>query len=130
MKSAVDAIVPFATRPRRSCRVAAWTVINARRLATGLQHEGFEAISRLTPPPPSRPRDRAIAAATLWCLRASCLVRAAVLQRWDSEHGVGRALHIGVRQSNSGVQAHAWLDGDRVASDFSELHVRPSPSGN
>ncbi|HVL05509.1 MAG TPA: lasso peptide biosynthesis B2 protein [Acidimicrobiales bacterium] len=116
------------TGPVSTCRVATWTARSVRLLRADLVDDGLEAISRLTEPPAARERHRTIVVGTLWCVRTSCLVRAAVLQRWDAEHGVRRSLHIGVRRADGGVEAHAWLDGDRVDAGFSELHRRPAPN--
>lgn len=122
------AFTALVTGPVSTCRVATWTVESVRLLRAELIDNGLEAISRLTEPPAARERHRTIVVATLWGLRATCLVRSAVLQRWDAEHGVARSLHIGVRRSDGGVEAHAWLDGERVDTDFSELHRRPAPN--
>ena len=58
---------------------------------------------------------------------ATCLVRSALLQRWDADHGVNRPLVVGVaRDAEAGVSAHAWLEGERHAN-FEELLRRPPP---
>lgn len=127
MRTAVDAAARLVTRPGPSFRVVRWTTTSVRQVVADLRHDGLSAISRV-PPPPAGPRgDRAVVVAALRCLRANCLVRAAVLQQWDAAHGDPRALRIGVRRSDGRLEAHAWLDGDRVG-EFSELHSRPAPS--
>ncbi len=41
-------------------------------------------------------------------LGATCLVRSAVLQRWDTDHGHPRPLVIGVAHRGENFAAHAW----------------------
>jgi hypothetical protein len=54
--------------------------------------------------------------------------RAAILQRWDTDHGLSRPLLVGVARNSGGViEAHAWLDGERSGQGFVELHRRPPP---
>lgn len=129
MRGSIYAARCMLTRPGPSGRLVRWTVFSTRRLTRDLSEDaGFAAVGRLTPPPASRGADRVIVSGTLRCLRATCLVRAAILQRWDAEHGHPRALHIGVRRVDGRVEAHAWLDGDPVDEGFSELHLHPAPT--
>jgi len=62
--------------------------------------------------------------------RATCLVRAAVLQTWDAAHGIPRDLVIGVTSPTTpdGFRAHAWLDGDPSCHSeaFHELSRLPA----
>lgn len=127
MRTTVDAVRALLAKPGQSWRTAGWAVSSSRHLAAQLGAEGFDALNRLSPPPPGA-SERAIVVAALRVVRATCLVRAAVLQRWDAEHGRPRSLHIGVRPVDGRVDAHAWLDGERVDENFVELHLHPAPS--
>lgn len=60
--------------------------------------------------------------------KASCLVRAIVLQAWWLAHGEERDLVIGVTAPSKGFKAHAWLEGDPPchSEGFEELTRRPA----
>lgn len=115
-----------AVSPLRCLRVACWTVLAIRRLRRDLDAIGLEATSRLAHAPAAPVQQRRIVAALLRVAGATCLVRAAVLQRWDADHGRPRALVIGVAPSAGGYLAHAWLEGER-AGGYVELYRRAVP---
>ena len=78
--------------------------------------------------PPALPRCcRRWVAATLRARRDTCLVRSAVLQAWDADHGRPRDLVIGVTAPSAGFKAHAWLDGEpaSVSAGYVEISRRP-----
>lgn len=118
--------VHMAASPRASLRLAGWTLASARRLREVLDAQGLDAVAELPPPPPGH---QSIVRATLRLARASCLVRAGVLQRWEIHHGRRRALVIGVHRPAAGpFRAHAWLEGETVSPDFTELHRHDLPT--
>ena len=59
-------------------------------------------------------------------LNATCLEECVVRQRWLLAAGVSRELVVGVTSPTSGFRAHAWLVGDRVPRDFTELTRYPA----
>jgi len=88
----------------------------------------MDAIDGIPPAPGVDARHRRTVTGVLRATGATCLVRSALLQRWDADHGVARPLVIGVsRDDESGVAAHAWLEGERHA-EFEELLRRPPPT--
>ena len=110
-----------------SARVVAWAWWQARQLNKALHEDGMDAIDRITPSPAVEARHRFAVAGVMRATRATCLVRSAILQRFDADHGVERPLVIGVsRDYESPLAAHAWLEGERHAS-FEELLRRPPP---
>jgi hypothetical protein len=113
--------------PVRCARVAQWTWSQSRRLCDALHYEGTRAISAIGQPPAAPGDQRDVVAAVLQRVGATCLVSAAILQRWDADHDRPRPLIIGVERSRSGgFAAHAWLDGDDGDQQFVELHrIRP-----
>ena len=113
--------------PIASARVAAWTWSEARRLAECLRRDGIDAIDALRTSPPAAARHRSTVTAVLDLAGASCLVRSAVLQRWDAAHDLPRRLVVGVaREPEGGIGAHAWLEGDDPGGrGYVELHRRP-----
>lgn len=53
---------------------------------------------------------------------ATCLRRSMTLLRELRRHHMGATLHIGVRQGQNGVEAHAWVQiGDRIINDDPEI---------
>ena len=88
----------------------------------------MDAMDHIRPAPDVDARHRRTVAGLLRVTGATCLVRSAVVQRWDADHGIPRPLVIGVsRDDDSGVAAHAWLEGERH-DQFEELHRRPPPT--
>ncbi len=119
----------MATSPVASVRVGAWAWRQDRRLRTSLHADGIEAIDAIAPSPAVSSRHRTTVAGVVKVTGATCLVRSALLQRWDADHGMPRPLVLGVsRDAETGVAAHAWLDGERHAG-FEELLRRPPPDG-
>jgi len=114
-----------ASRPLATVRVAAWTLRNARRMVPGLHHDGIGAVAALVPAPAVAADHRSVVAGVLRLTGATCLVRSAVLQRWDADHERPRPLVIGVSRDGDGFAAHAWLEGERSGAGFIELHRRP-----
>jgi Transglutaminase-like superfamily len=55
--------------------------------------------------------------------RATCLVRAAVRQRWYLDQGWPRTIVVGVTRPSNGFRAHAWLEGDSspASENYHEL---------
>ena len=73
---------------------------------------------------------RRTVSAVLRLAGSSCLVRSAVLQRWDAAHGQLRSLMVGVTRTPDGaVVAHAWLEGDPRTEGYVELHRHPPVAG-
>lgn len=108
-------------------RAAFWTWRAARRAARSYEGPPFG--------PPTLPRVPAVPEAArrgmlgvLRRSRASCLIRATVVQAWEAAHGRPRDLLIGVTSPGSGFRAHAWLDGDPPHSDegYVELFRHPA----
>ena len=113
------------TRPVVSLKVAAWTWASVRALGPSLQTDGIEAVDRVRRPPSAPVGHRAAVDGLLTVMHASCLVRSAVLQRWDADHDRSRPLVIGVAREDGRIVAHAWLEGEESGDDFVELHRRP-----
>lgn len=121
----MTAVVAAVSSPLASARVALWTWSEARRLPGPLARDGIQAIGLIEPPPPAAGRHRSTVCAVLRLAGATCLVRSAVLQRWDADHAGGRPLVVGVaRDPEGGIVAHAWLDGEADGTEFIELHRR------
>ncbi len=123
--SKVPVLCRAARSPLASARVAAWTWSEARRLAGSLGREGMGAIGALHPSPAVPAVHRATVSAVLDLARSTCLVRSAVLHRWDADHDRPRYLVVGVTRDGDGIAAHAWLDGDPDAEGYVELHRHP-----
>jgi hypothetical protein len=93
-----------------------------------LRRGGLAAV-RLPAPPADRPGAQGGVHRVLGGVRASCLERSLVRQRWHAAHGRPRDVVIGVRGPASGFAAHAWLDGDRAdPGEFEELTRWPPPA--
>ena len=109
-------------------RAALWAWLSARR-ARRVVRAGVPQPGSLRPPPPLPAEARRAVAAVLRRTHATCLVEALVLQAWDAAHGQRRDVVIGVTGAQD-FQAHAWLDGDPIASTerFAELLRVPSPT--
>lgn len=125
----VRAATVAAAYPLTTLRVAAWAWTGSRRLERRLGRDGIEALDGIEPAPALPARHRTTVAAALRLRRATCLVRSAVLQRWDADHGRPRDLVIGVRGRAGRFVAHAWLEGERRGNGFVELHRHPPVSG-
>ncbi len=98
-----------------SARAIWWAQRAARRVRRDLAAGGLDDLVVL--PPPFLPNGcrRRVTRVLRW-RGDTCLVRAAVLQAWDLDHGRPRDLIIGVSAPGPGFRAHAWLDGDPPAA--------------
>jgi hypothetical protein len=91
-------------------RASWWTVRSLRRLRVELRAHGLQA--ELTTPPPL-PSDalRGVTATARW-LRATCLERSLLVQKWLLAQGRPHTLVIGVpAPGEQPFIAHAWLEG-------------------
>src|SRR5947209_3966958 len=91
-------------------RAAWWTARSLRRLRMDLQANGLRAELRAPPHLPST----AVSGVTVTarCLRATCLERSLLLQKWLLAHGRPHTLVIGVpAPGDEPFIAHAWLEG-------------------
>jgi hypothetical protein len=106
-------------------RAAWWTARSLRRARRQLRAGAFADLC--LPPPPDLP-DGAFRGVRAVLRRASptCLERALVLQRWFAAHGSSRDVVIGVMAAAEGFAAHAWLDGEHEAGQYSELTRLPA----
>jgi hypothetical protein len=103
-------------------RAALWALRAHHRVRNTLSAVDLEGIE--IPAPPRLPdRARRGVEAALRRRGATCLMEAAVLQRWDAAHGRPRDIIIGVTSPSEGFRAHAWLDGDPDGhlKEFQEL---------
>jgi hypothetical protein len=89
---------------------ARWQIgrIDARRMATGgmgnIAQQDLDRIAFAV---------QAMGARVPW--RSDCLVQALAAQHWLASRGIGSTIHLGVRSSETPIDAHAWLKvGDRV----------------
>lgn len=97
-------------------RAAWWAARSIRRLRVDLRINGLEAELKAPPALPSS----AVSGvnATARCMRASCLERSLLLQKWLLAHGSPHTLVIGVPAPTDGpFIAHAWLEGHDRADD-------------
>lgn len=124
--SGIRAVGLAATCPFISAKVAAWTWSSVRALRPSLREDGIGAVGRVRRSPSVPAVHRSTAAGVLTMMHTSCLVRSAVLQRWDADHDRSRSLVLGVARENGSIVAHAWLEGDPEGDDFVELHRRPA----
>lgn len=126
MRREVRAVGRAAVFPAATVRVARWTWSAHHQLRRSLRTQGIDAVDRVQPPPAVAARHRSTVFAVLALSRSTCLVRSAVLRRWDMAHDRFRPLVLGVARKPDGtIAAHAWLDGEASAEGFVELHRRP-----
>lgn len=97
---------------------AAWTLLVLPSVRRQLEANPLTEL-RIVRPPPLPGRTRYAVLSALRRRNATCLVQAAVLQRWDAARGIRRDLVIGVTAPNEEFEAHAWLEGD-----FNPAHDR------
>ncbi|MGI8760854.1 MAG: nucleotidyltransferase family protein [Jatrophihabitantaceae bacterium] len=124
-----------AVRPDLDRAVATWWALRALRSVKGqLHHDAAPTHLRVLPVPvrfAGRPEVITARSSTvdavLELAGASCLESAVVRQRWCAAAGHLPDVVVGVALPESGLRAHAWLDGDRVAGGFTELTRYPSP---
>lgn len=109
-------------------RAAWWATRAMRGLRAGLRADGLHA--ELTAPPRLPATAILGVTATARCLRATCLERSLLLQKWLLVQGRPHSVVIGVpRPGEEPFIAHAWLEGhDRAdaAARYAEL-VRVEP---
>lgn len=102
--------------------LAAWAAVRSQLLARRPWQQVW------VPLPPSAARsDTWIVSGLLRRLRAACLPRSLVLQRWLGACGEGRDVVVGVTNCPT-FRAHAWLDGSRDGQGFHELSRRAAPA--
>lgn len=124
------AAVRAAASPLATARVLGWTVSAVRRAKADMRRHGLDGIARMERSPAVAARHRDTVSAALRLAGVTCLVRSAVLQRWDADHDRPKALVIGVSREETGrIVAHAWLDGDDGGRGFVALHRRPPAFG-
>lgn len=107
---------------------AGWTLLALARVRQQLGGRGLQQLIVPKPPPlPSHARRGVVS--VLRRRRATCLMRAAILQQWDASHGHRRDLVIGVTAPSEGFRAHAWLEGEVPCHEegFRELLRHPAP---
>ena len=91
-------------------RAAWWAARSVRRLRLGLRTTGLEAQVGMPPRLPSS-AVRGVTATAHW-MRASCLERSLLLQKWLLAHDRPHTLVIGVPAAGTKpFIAHAWLEG-------------------
>lgn len=124
------AVVRAAASPVATARAIAWAWSAAHRVKGDLRHHGLDGIARIERSPAGDARHRTTVSAVLRLTGATCLVRSAVLQRWDADHHRPRHLVVGVsRRDGREIVAHAWLEGDGGGRGFVALHRRPPAFG-
>ena len=97
----------------RPTRFAAgvWALIAFAAVRRALRTRNIQDLSVLRPPGlPAAARSSVDLVLT--AAGATCLQKAAVMQRWDRAHGRDRKIVIGVTPPSKGFKAHAWLEGD------------------
>jgi hypothetical protein len=101
---------------------AAWTLLVLPSVRRQVEANPLAAL-RIVRPPPLPGRARYSVLSVLRRRKATCLVQAAVLQRWDAARGIRRDLVIGVTAPDEEFKAHAWLEGDLTTShdSYTEL---------
>ena len=95
-----------------SLTAAVWAWRTHRDVRKQLRCNGLTGLV-VRAPRSVRDRDRRAMRAVLRALRATCLERSLLLQRFDATAGRPRDLIIAVSAPGNGFRAHAWLDGDR-----------------
>jgi Transglutaminase-like superfamily len=107
---------------------AAWWAARSTRRLRGIQSGSFPPAAALPPVPGVPASARRGVSLSLRLSKATCLVRAVVLQAWYLAHGEERDLVVGVTAPSQGFSAHAWLDGDPPchSEGFHELMRRPA----
>jgi transglutaminase superfamily protein len=106
---------------------AGWALLALARVRQQLGKTGVQQLNVPKPPPlPARARRGVVSA--LRRSRATCLMRAVILQKWDASHGDRRDLVIGVTAPSEGFRAHAWLEGEVPCHEegFRELLRHPA----
>ena len=109
-------------------RAAWWGVRACARVRRRVGGPDFGSGSLPPVPPVGRHATPAVLA-VLARMRASCLVRSVVLQRWFLAHGEARQLVIGVTAPGDGFRAHAWLDGESEEDHRGLVELLRRPPG-
>ena len=127
--TAAAAVVSPVGRWLNRARVGGWAVRAWWRVHRGIRIGPLAQV--VVPAPPARApgRGRGAVLCALRLLRASCLERALVLQRWDAAGHRPRDVVVGVCLTGDRMRAHAWLDGEDPRGDFVEIHRRPPTIG-
>lgn len=113
--------------PRRWA-AAAWALWSAAVLYRRLRRQPLAEIRVPRPFLAARNRDRRAIRRALLIARVPCLPTALIWQEWRGRLGCAPDVVVGVRRDGGGtVRAHAWLDGEDPAGDFTPLHRRPWP---
>lgn len=110
-------------------RAALWALRALRAARRDLKRHGLDG-TRVAPPPRLPVSARRGVFAVLRRRPNSCLERALVLQRWETSHGAGADVVIGVPGPSADFVAHAWLETmpDRPAEAFHEILRLPAPA--
>lgn len=110
--------------PRAALATARWAHHTVGGLRTQLTSGPLPAVEVHAPSDASP--DRVALELGLRAARATCLERSLTLQAWLARRGDHRDVVIGVRDPAGTFGAHAWLDGDACAKDFTELTRYPA----
>jgi hypothetical protein len=110
-------------------RAALWAVRALRAARRDLKRHGLDG-TRVAPPPRLPASARRGVFAVLRRKPNSCLERALVLQRWETSHGAGADVVIGVPGPGDDFVAHAWLETmpDGSPDAFHEILRLPAPA--
>lgn len=111
--------------PTDRWRAATWATRSWRHVHRGLR-TGPPELLRVPAPP--TPKARGVVLVVLRLVRASCLERSLVLQRFDAADGRRRDVVVGVTRRGGHTRAHAWLDGEDPQGDFLPIHRYPAPA--
>jgi hypothetical protein len=96
-----------------------------------LQAEGLgQARSRLPDPPYAARWLTLLVAARLSMLRATCLERSLIMQRWLMANGQPHDVLIGVRSPRETTIAHAWLDHEDSRSYHVLMRLPPEDAAH
>jgi hypothetical protein len=111
-------------------RAALWAARSLRRAKRDLGRHGLEG-ARVDPPPRLPASARRGVLAVIRRRPNTCLERALVLQRWETSHGAGADVVIGVPAlGQEQFIAHAWLETmpDGPLDRFHEILRIPAPA--
>ena len=110
-------------------RAAAWAFLALRRARRDLAAHGLGG-THVAPPPRLPASARPGVLAVVRRRPSTCLERALVLQRWETDHGAGADVVIGVKGPGEGFRAHAWLETmpDGPPGTFQEILRLPAPA--
>jgi hypothetical protein len=103
----------------------AWGVRAVRTARSQLRRGGL-SVSLPHPPAISVTGIRGVRLAAR-ILRATCLERSLVLQRWHLAHGREVAVVIGVANEHDTTIAHAWLEGEERTEEWPYVELTRVP---